>query len=141
VGIADGLKGLPFSLCHIDINAMDIILDEGTDTVGLIDWELAWLLPTDMISGCIRYLAVPMQDGLDIFHERSQPMAEAYLKGLINSMPAHLHNLKDKIVDSMLVDLLLFTYGKGFMSGPSIVRMVPQRLDWIESTFRPSCTA
>jgi hypothetical protein len=59
VGIADGLKGLPLSLCHIDINAMNIILDEGTDIVGLIDWELARLLPTDMNSGCIRYLAVP----------------------------------------------------------------------------------
>lgn len=141
VGAADGLKGLPLSLCHIDINTMNIILDQGTNIVGLIDWELAQLLPTGMNAWCIRYLAVPIQGGVDQPHERSQPMAEAFWQGLIDSLPAHLYNLKDKIVDAMLIGLLLFTWYEGHIPGEGVVRMIPQRLEWIESTFRPLCAA
>lgn len=139
LGLADGLRSLPLSLCHIDINIMNIILDESVNVVGLVDWEQALLLPVGMNAWCIRYLSVPISGGVDYIAEKSQPMAEAFWKGLTDTLPPHLCDLRDKIVDSMLVGLVLFVFGEGFEPRQSEVRMVPERLNWIEDTFRPLC--
>lgn len=137
--LADGLKALPLSLCHIDINIMNIILDEGTNIIGLVDWEQAQLLPVGMNAWCIRYLSVPISGGVDQIAEKSQPMALAFWRGFADSLPPHLHNLKDRIIDSMFIGLVLFLFAEGIEVRQSEVRMVLKRLDWIESTFRPLC--
>jgi hypothetical protein len=67
-------------------------------------------------------------------------MAETFWKGLTDSLPPHLYDLREKIINSMLVGLVLFVFGEGFEPRQSEVRMVPERLDWIEDTFRPLCT-
>jgi hypothetical protein len=36
LGLADGLEFLPLSLCHININIMNIILNKSTNVVGLV---------------------------------------------------------------------------------------------------------
>jgi hypothetical protein len=141
LGLADGLKSLPLSLCHIDINIMNIILDDSTNIVGLVDWEQAQLLPLGMNAWCIRYLSVPISGGVDQTAEKSQPMALAFWKGFTDSLPPHLHDLTDKIIDSMLIGLVLFLFAEGIEVQQSEVRMVLKRLDWIESTFRPLCVA
>ena len=141
LGLADVLKSLPLSLCHIDIDTMNIILNDSTNIVGLVDWEQAQLLPVGMNAWCIRYLAVPIRGGVDQIAKKSQPMAQAFWKGFTNSLPPHLHNLRDKIVDSMLIGLVLFLFMEGIEVRQSEVSMVLKRLDWIESTFRPLCTA
>ena len=141
LGLADGLKPLPLSLCHIDVNIMNIILDEGTNIVGLIDWEQAQLLPVGMNAWCIRYLSVPISRGVDQIAEKSQPMAQAFWQGFIESLPGHLLDLKDKIVDSMLIGFVLFLFAEGCEVRQSEMRMVLKRLDWIENTVRPLCAA
>jgi thiamine kinase-like enzyme len=45
VSVAEGLKALPLSLCHIDINRMNVIVDANANVAGLVDWEMAQLLP------------------------------------------------------------------------------------------------
>lgn len=141
LGLTDGLKSLPLSLCHIDINIMNIILDDSTNIVGLVDWEQAQILPVGMNAWRIRYLAVPISGGVDQIAKKSQPMAQAFWKGFTDSLPPHLHNLRDKIVDSMLIGLVLFLFMEGIEVRQSEVSMVIKRLDWIESTFRPLCAA
>jgi len=139
LGLADGVKALPLSLCHIDVNSMNIILDENANIVGLVDWEQAQLLPVGMNAWCIRYLSVPNSGGVDEVVERSQPMAEAFWQGFIAALPPHLHTLKERVVDSMLIGLVLFAFPEGFEIRKSELNMVSGRLDWIESTFRPMC--
>jgi hypothetical protein len=141
LGLADGVKTLPLSLSHIDINAMNIILDESTNIVGLIDWEQAQLLPVGMNAWCIRYLSVPNIGGVDQLAEKSQPMAIAFWQAFTASLPPHLNVFKENVVDSMLIGLVLFVFPEGCKAAQSEMRMVLQRLDWIESTFRPLCTA
>jgi hypothetical protein len=139
--LVDGLKFLPLSLCHIDINIMNIILDESTNIVGLVDWEQAQLLPVGMNAWCIRYLSVPIRGGVDQIEEKSQPMAEAFWKGLTTSLPPHLYDFKDKIIDSMLIGLVLFLFAEGTEVRQTELCTILKRLDWIESTFRPLCAA
>ena len=139
LALADGVKALPLSLCHIDINSMNIILDENANIVGLVDWELAQLLPVGMNAWCIRYLAVPTTRGVDRLAEKSQPMAVAFWQEFMGSLPAHLFALKEKIVDSMLIGMVLFSIIEGLETRDSVMHMLPERLDWIESTFRPLC--
>jgi hypothetical protein len=58
------------SLCHIDINVMNVILDESTNIVGLVDWKQAQLSPVGMNAWCTRYLAVPISHGVDQIAEK-----------------------------------------------------------------------
>lgn len=139
--LSDGVKALPLSLCHIDINSMNIILDESAKVVGLVDWEQAQLLPVGMNAWCIRYLSVPINGGVDEQAEKSQPMAEAFWRGFTAVLPPHLHTLKDRIVDSMLIGLVLFSFPEGCEIRKSELSLVLERLDWIESTFRPMCSS
>jgi hypothetical protein len=71
-------------------------------------------LPVGMNTWCIGYLSVPISGGVDFIAEKSKPMAEAFWKGLADSLPPHLYDLREKIVDSMLVGLVLFIFREGF---------------------------
>ena len=76
IPVAEGLKSLPLSLCHIDINQMNVIVDENANIAGLVDWEQAQLLPVGMNTWCIRYLSVPNRNRADYPNEHTLPMAE-----------------------------------------------------------------
>lgn len=118
---------------------MNIILDENTNIVGLVDWEQAQLLPVGVNGLCIRYLSAPISRGVDQIAEKLQPMAQAFWQGFTNSLSPHFYDLKDKIIDSMLIGLVLFLSAEGIEVRQSEVHMVLERLDWIGSTFRPVC--
>ncbi|KAK0218716.1 hypothetical protein IW262DRAFT_1462208 [Armillaria fumosa] len=73
------LESPPVSLCHIDVNHRNILVDNGKHICGLMDWEHAILLPLAMNAWRIRFLSVTiaahkravltaMQTGLAIIH-------------------------------------------------------------------------
>jgi hypothetical protein len=107
VPVAEGLKVLPLSLCHIDINQMNVIVDENANIAGLVDWEQAQLLPVGMNTWCIRYLSVPNRNRVDYPDEDTVPMAEAFWKGLVSTLPNHILGLLDKVVDAMAIGVVM----------------------------------
>lgn len=63
--LADGVKALPLSLCHVDVTTVNIILGESTNVVGLVDWEQAQLLPVGINAWRIRCLYVTIGGGIE----------------------------------------------------------------------------
>jgi hypothetical protein len=77
IPVAEGLKALPLSLCHIDINHMNVIVDENANIAGLVDWEQAQLLLVGMNTWCIRYLSVPNKKRVD-YPDEHTPSGKAW---------------------------------------------------------------
>ncbi|KAK0187229.1 hypothetical protein F5146DRAFT_935421, partial [Armillaria mellea] len=86
-----GLKLLPLSLCHIDVNHRNIIVDNHKHITGLIDWEHANLLPLGMNAWCIRFLSVPIAGGKALA-EREHDAYGLRPSGTRSSVVFHLPN-------------------------------------------------
>ncbi|KAK7051633.1 hypothetical protein VNI00_004612 [Paramarasmius palmivorus] len=134
---ADQVKKLPLSLCHIDINARNIILNENAHVVGLVDWEQACLLPLGMNAWCIRYLSVPIIGGKDRPTEKTQAMAEAFWKNFTANMSV---DAQRAVIIAMQIGFVLWSvyFETSSPSSNNLVQFVG-RFDWFESVFGPLC--
>ncbi|KAL5533878.1 hypothetical protein ACEPAG_338 [Sanghuangporus baumii] len=138
---SDTLKDLPLALCHIDLNARNILLDANHDIVGIVDWEQAALLPVGSNAWCIRYLSVDICDGQDIVTEKSIPMAAAFWKSFVARLPKDVLPHQRSIITAMQIGFILFTF---FGSGAPDQGKLPKifdRIMWLEKTFVPLCTS
>jgi hypothetical protein len=120
---------------------MNVIVDESANVAGLVDWEQAQLLPVGMNTWCIRYLSVPNRLRVDYPDEHTLPMAEAFWKGLVSTLPNHILGLLDKVVDAMAIGLVMNVFGENYSPEEVTVNIMMERLDWIEDTFRPKCAS
>ncbi|KAF9072202.1 hypothetical protein BDP27DRAFT_1382213 [Rhodocollybia butyracea] len=126
----DELKALPLALCHIDINERNIIVNDGADIVGLIDWEQASLLPFGMNAWCIRYLAVKTHRRVDHISEATLPMAHAFWSSQLH--PAVVTAMQ---VGYILIGVLI----EGITPSEMVLSSLVERYDWLEHVFRPLC--
>ncbi|EJD00083.1 uncharacterized protein FOMMEDRAFT_136201 [Fomitiporia mediterranea MF3/22] len=104
------LKVLPLALCHIDLNAQNILLDENYNISSLIGWELADLMPLGSNAWCIRYLSVDTIRGKDYISDKSQLMAEAFWKSFIAGMLEGLRAHRDAIVIAMQISYIFSVF-------------------------------
>lgn len=107
---------------------------------GIVDWEQAALLPLGSNGWCMRYLSVAIIRGKDIVSERTQPMAEAFWKRFIASIPAHLRLHERKIIVAMQVGFVLSVYFGGGVPDTDKLPSILERLEWLETTFGPMCS-
>jgi len=147
LGTIDQLKVLPLALCHIDINARNILLDdgecrdggeaEGRRIVGLVDWEYAALFPLGMNAWCIQYLSVPTIGGKDRIMDKTQPMLEAFWKALTAKVPEHLH--RNLIVAMQMGFVIISTFFEGGTVNTTAMAQFIQRYDWLTRSFEELC--
>ncbi|KAK0187245.1 hypothetical protein F5146DRAFT_1142206 [Armillaria mellea] len=90
------LKSLPLSLCHIDINHRNILVDNDKHMCGLIDWEHANLLPLAINAWCIRFPSITIAAGKHLPEERTIPMAEAFWNAFISDLPPYQRSIAHK---------------------------------------------
>ncbi|KAJ3897977.1 hypothetical protein F5879DRAFT_769032, partial [Lentinula edodes] len=76
------LQKLPLTLCHIDINPFNVIIDSTPPRIkGLIDWEGVTLLPYGINAYQIRLIAVVNRKRVDYPEsETAVPIAMAFWK-------------------------------------------------------------
>ncbi|KAH7870380.1 uncharacterized protein C8R40DRAFT_1163155 [Lentinula edodes] len=122
------LQKLPLTLCHIDINPFNVIIDSTPPRIkGLIDWEGVTLLPYGINAYQIRLIAVVNRKRVD--YPESETAQNSKL-------------LKAAVLDSMSIGLILSPY---FFEGTGIpkeeqVQNAVARLDWLEEIYQPLCT-
>ncbi|KAH8115085.1 hypothetical protein DFH11DRAFT_1508209 [Phellopilus nigrolimitatus] len=136
----DVLKHLPLALCHIDINARNVLLNEKMKIAGIVDWEQAALLPLGSNAWCMRYLSVPIVRGKDIVSENTQPMAAAFWQSFLAGIPARLRLHGRKIIVAMQVGFIMSVYFGGGAPDTDELPSIFERLDWLETTFGPMCS-
>ncbi|OCB90380.1 hypothetical protein A7U60_g2390 [Sanghuangporus baumii] len=136
----DTLKLLPLALCHIDLNARNILLDEDRDVIGIVDWEQAAMLPLGSNAWCIRYLSVDIVRGEDIISEKSLPMAEAFWKSFLAKLPNNVFSHQRAIITAMQVGFILSTFFGGGSPNEDKQVQIFDRMTWLEKTFAPMCT-
>ena len=135
VKFSKDLESLPLALSHADVNSMNLILNENAEIVGLIDWELAQLLPVGMNAWCIVRLSFTNRNRVDYASEKTQPMAEAFWNGFVSSLPGNTQKNSANIVKAMKIGLIFDQFGEGYVPDPRDVAMTLGRLEWIENTF------
>ncbi|KAK7464731.1 hypothetical protein VKT23_005937 [Stygiomarasmius scandens] len=133
-GLADQLKMLRLCLCHVDINVMNVILNDDAEVVGLLDWEMASLLPLGMNACCIRELAIPNFSGKDRVLEKSQPMVEAFWKEFTANFSA---DVQPVLIIAMQIGMVFRTFYEGITVAPNVLSALPERLDWFEHCLGP----
>ncbi|KAK1226978.1 hypothetical protein PQX77_010046 [Marasmius sp. AFHP31] len=138
-GLTDQLKKLPLTLCHIDVNARNIVVkkDQDVEIVGLLDWEQASLMPFGMSAWCIRFLSVPIRRMKDYPTERTQPMAEAFWKEL--AMDLSIESQRALIIAMQVGYVLISVYFEGSDPSPDTLSTFTERFDWFEGLFGPFC--
>ncbi|TDL25803.1 hypothetical protein BD410DRAFT_784827 [Rickenella mellea] len=137
---AENLKALPLGICHIDVNASNIIIDNESNIAGLIDWEMAAFLPIGMGAWGIRNLATVNRNRTIYLLDKTQPMSEAFWKGFIKNLTPSAKSNLHAIIDGMEIGLLFFNgYCEGCETNEKVLAGLLESLDWIRSTFEPLC--
>ncbi|THV06236.1 hypothetical protein K435DRAFT_789650 [Dendrothele bispora CBS 962.96] len=137
-GAIEQLKNLPLCLCHADINERNIIMNDDAEIVGLLDWEMASLLPLGMNACYIRALAVPTVGGKDCPSEKSQLLAEAFWRVFTANLSP---DVLPALVVAMQFGMVFRVFYEGITVAPNVLSALPERLDWFERCFGPLCGA
>ncbi|KAJ3807420.1 hypothetical protein F5876DRAFT_79725 [Lentinula aff. lateritia] len=133
---AHNLKKLPSTLCHIDINPFNVIIDYSTPP------RIKGLLPYGINAYQIRLIARKRVD----YPESETAVAivmtlwMAFWKTFTDGITSP--ELKAAILDSMSIGLILFPHffeGTGISKAEQIQDVVA-RLNWLEEMYRPLCT-
>ncbi|KAK0434541.1 uncharacterized protein EV420DRAFT_1282482 [Desarmillaria tabescens] len=136
-----GLKSLPLSLCHIDVNHRNILVDNDKHVCGLIDWEQANLLPLAMNTWCIRFLSVPIAGGKHLPNERTIPIAEAFWGAFITGLPPSHRSPTHKrsVLTTMQVGLAIIHHFGDYCVVRTNLQEFVDIFDWLEDTFSKMC--
>ncbi|PBK63666.1 hypothetical protein ARMSODRAFT_894103 [Armillaria solidipes] len=135
------LKSLPLSLCHIDVNHRNILVDNDKHICGLIDWEHANLLPLAMNAWCIRFLSVPIAGGKHLPNERTIPMAEAFWNAFISGLPPSQRSPAHKrsVLTAMQTGLAIIHHFGDYCVSRTQLQEFVDIFDWFEVTFSKLC--
>jgi len=121
-----------------------ILLDEDANITGLLDWEIADLLPLGMNAWCIRFLSVLTARGKDQSDpkalEKAKCMARSFWDALVNALPVALHAQKLNIVLAMQIGFILQTFHPATEPSEQNLSHFMPRIDWLKETFEPFCS-
>jgi len=135
----DQLKVLPLFLSHFDLNEVNILVDDECNVSGIIDWELANILPFGMGFSRIHTLAGEFSEGKFYMPPEFEDAERGFWQEIFAGVPINIRKVVEANLElinfAVKLGMLLNAFqlddgGKSVGVNPVVVEVLPKFLSY-----------